>query len=490
MGHGPRARKMNRRRAVLLLLPVVLLAGPWLLPAGAAGQEAPSPPGGGDRQGGRPIITMAVEGMITAGTADYGERVLARAQEEDAVLVIIRLNTPGGLVDATLRLVTAIMASPVPVVVHVAPGGSIAASAGSFLVTAAHIAAMAPGTTVGAAMPVTLSPDPNQPAQAADEKTIQFLAGHLRSIAQERGRPPETAQRFVTENLTLPAAEAVAAGMADLTAADQEELLAALAGRTVVTATGTVELDVTGAPVVPVETTFPNRVRSFLSNPQIAFILVLVGGLGIYLGFTSPGFYVPETLGALALLLGLYGLGLFATSGLALALLALGFILILAEAFTPGFGVLGIAGAAALLLGLFLLPQEPLLPVDWFGTFRALALVVVAAAVLLVIAVTTALWRTRRGRADDLTLWESRGVVVQELAPEGLVKVGGELWRARSADGQVLPAGVAVQVLARKGLLLTVGPVAQETAGRETAPGSAPATGPQATNKESQDDHP
>ncbi len=461
---------MRRRARGLAVMLLVLLAPPLrglipatelraAIPVGPAGRlpelPATSPPVATATPA---VFVLSVEGTVTAGTARYVASGIRRAEREGAAAVVLRLNTPGGLVSATLDILRATARAGRPVVVWVAPSGGIAASAGAFILVGAHVAAMAPGTTVGAAMPVVVDPTGGE-TRAADEKTTRFLAGHMRSVARERGRPVEVAEAFVTENLTLDAREAREQGIADLLAEDFDELLSAIHGREVRTAAGPVTLETDGATARALGMSPGERLQDLVSNPQLAFLLLIGGAYALYLGLSAPGTLVPEVLGAIALLLGIFGLGLFQTNVAGVLLMALGFAFLLAEAFTPTFGALGIGGALALLLGAILLPREPLMPTGWHRAFQGTAAGAVLAAAAISFTAVAAVLRARRQRRRAGPPLEDRfGVATTDLEPEGSVRLAGELWRARAAGGKRVAAGTRVEVVSRDGLLLTVRP--------------------------------
>lgn len=439
----------------LSLLPV--LAAPGLA------QEPPEPA----------VVVLRVDDLITAGMADYVTEELARAESLGAPAVVIRLDTPGGLVDATLEILQAISQAQVPVITWVGPPGAIAASAGSFILVAGHVAAMAPGTTTGAAMPVTLDPAGGEP-QPAEEKTINFLAGHLRSLARARGRPVEVIEEFVTENRTLEADEALRLKVVDVLAEDLDALLRAVDGRTVrLAGDRLVTLRTADAPVEEVPMSLSRRFQHLVSNPQLAFLLLVGGAYGLYIGLVSPGTLIPETLGAILVLLGVYGLGLFEASLTGVLLILLGLAFLISEAFVTTHGILATAGAISLALGALLLPREPLLPGPWFVAFRNTAVGVAIAFAVLSAVVVAAVVRTRRRRAREGTGAEfpRRGRATTPLDPEGWVRLGGELWRARAAEPPI-PAGQEVEVVAREGLKVVVRP-----AGRAEPAGDTPENG-------------
>lgn len=434
----------------------------------AAPSPAPAPSNSTTRLQEPLVIVAGVRGTITAGQLGYLRRQIDNAEKKGAQLFLIEMDTPGGLVDATIKINSAILNAPLPVAVLVAPAGAIAASAGSFIVLSADIAAMAPGTTIGAAQPVTLTPEG---AESAGEKTTRFLAQHLRSLAREKGRPEDIAERFVTENLTLSAREALEAGVIDYLAADRAELLRLIDGLTVEKGGRTYTMDTAGAAVVEAEMNLRERFQNWLSDPQIAFLLLMLGVMGIYFGLSSPGTFIPEVIGGILLIMGIYGIGLFDTNTTGIILLFLGIGLIVAEIFTAGFGVLGVGGALSLVAGAILLPHEPLMGADWYGVFRFTAIGVAVAVAVISLLVFQRVVHSRRHSPTGSTLLGAprRGVVVTEIpaAGTGMVRAHGELWQARSAEGAVIPPGIEVEVVRADTLTLYVRPARQDKESKE-----------------------
>lgn len=401
------------------------------------------------------VRVIEVDGTITAGQKYFIERQVRIAVEEDAQLLVVVLNTPGGLVDATMEINSSFMNAPIPVAVLVAPTGAIAASAGAFIVISSDLAAMAPGTTIGAAHPVAVSPEGTE---TADEKTTIFLAKHLRGMAEEKGRPADIAERFVTENLTLNAREALEEGVIEYLASDVTELLEQLDGITVEKMGATYRLNTAGAVQKTGEMNTREKLQNWLSDPQIAFFLLMLGIMGIYFGFNAPGTFVPEVVGGILLVMGIYGIGLFDTNTTGILLLLLGIGLIVAEIFVAGFGVLGIGGAACLIFGAILLPMEPLMAPDWYETFRYTVIGTVLALTILTVVVVHLVIRSRKRTTGGSTYFNppEKGVVVEKLAPEGMLKARGELWKARSADGTDVPEGTEVEVVRYENMVLWV----------------------------------
>lgn len=410
------------------------------------------------------VYILEVKKTVTFGTARYIERGLEEAQSNQADACIISLNTPGGLVDATLEIIQDMSAAKIPVITYVNPEGGIAASAGTFILLNGHIAAMSPGTTCGAAMPVTISPT-GEGSQAADQKTINFLAGHMKSIANQRGRPTDLAGQFVTDNLVLNNREALEKGVVDYVAADREELLNQI-HNTMVTVNGqNVVLRTAGARMVTVPQNTSEKLINLISDPTLSMIFLMIGIMGLLIGFYSPGFVLPETLGAISLILGLSGIGLFQGNLTAGLLILLGIGLLVAELFTPTFGILGIGGVVSIVMGILLFPNEPLMPERWFSAFKftALGVGLVAAVFLLIAVLGIAKLRGRQPSQGNMVSLE--GAVTAELHPRGFIRISGEIWQAEAKDGNTVKEGELVRVVERRGLLLLVEPVNQNENG-------------------------
>ncbi len=449
--------------AVVVLTMVIVLPTTVLFSSADVSSQAQS-----SHESKGPVIVIRIEETITAGQLTYLQHQLTRATEMQAQLFLIEMNTPGGLVDATLKINTTLLNSPLPVAVLVVPSGAIAASAGCFIILSADIAAMAPGTTIGAAQPVTLTPEG---AADAGEKTTRFLAQHLRSLAREQGRPEDIAGRFVTENLTLSSREALEKGVIDYLAADRTELLRLIDGQ-IVTKKGEARLlDTAGASVIETEMNLRERFQDWLSDPQIAFILLMLGVLGLYFGFSTPGTFVPEVIGGILLIMGIYGIGLFDANTTGIILLLLGIGLIVTEIFTAGFGIFGIGGALSLLAGAILLPREPLMGTDWYGAFRYTAIGVAVAVAVISLLVIQRIVHSRRHRPAGHTFLSTPqcGKVFTEIPDggQGIVRAHGELWQARSADGTAIAPETEVDVVRSDSLILYVRPVQENENDRD-----------------------
>ncbi len=325
------------------------------------------------------IVLIPVDDAIGPATSDYFVRALEDAAESGARLVVVTLDTPGGLDTAMRDMIQAMLASTVPVVVYVSPNGARAASAGTYLVYASHVAAMAPATNLGAATPVQIGgspggarppvPDDNPPAadegkgdgedkkpapapsDALERKAVNDAVAYIRSLAELRGRNADWAETAVREGASLSAGEALKQGVIDLVADDLPALLKALDGRVVRLPSGEVTLQTAGLPLRAVEPDWRTRVLSLITNPNVAYLLMLIGIYGLLLEGYNPGAVLPGVVGAISLLLALFAFQVLSVNFAGLALIALGVLLIIAESFAPSFGALGLGGIVAFVIG-------------------------------------------------------------------------------------------------------------------------------------------
>jgi membrane-bound serine protease (ClpP class) len=409
------------------------------------------------------LRVLRVEGVINPISARYVVRGIADATREGDVAVLIELDTPGGLLDATQEITGAMLNAGVPVVVYVTPAGTHAASAGTFITMAGHVAAMAPSTRIGAATPV--SGEGQEIPEDLRTKIINDTAVYARSIADARDRNADWAEDAVRDGVSVGAEEAVELGVVDLVAADRTELLAAIDGLTVRLPDGDVTVETADAAVVEVPMSPFEEVLKVLSDPNIALILLSLGTLGIYFELSNPGAFFPGIFGAIALVLALFSLGTLPINFAGLALLLFGLVLLGAEIWVASGGVLGIGGGIAFVIGALILVDDTQAP--FLEVSRPLILGITLALVAFVLVALRAVMRTRLRPAyiggNDMV---GRDGMVRGTSS---VFVEGELWRARPAapDGTLKP-GDRVRVIGREVLDLIVEPLPEAANEKES----------------------
>lgn len=391
------------------------------------------------------VVRVRVEDTIQPASQQFIERVIAEAAERDADLVVMELDTPGGLVDTTRDITTAITTSAVPVVVYVYPPGARAASAGFFILLSADVAAMAPGTNTGAAHPVGGQGE-NLPEDVRD-KVTNDAAAMVRSLAEQRGRNPETAERTVNESISLTAEEALEEGLIDLMASDFNDLLEQLKGFEVTRFNGEiVTLDLDELQIVEFEPTFAERLFSVLANPNIAYLLMALGALGLYVEITHPGGILPGVVGVIFLLLGLYSVSVLPVSWAGVALIFVALMLFILEVKVASYGLLTVGGVISFVLGSLMLFEGPIPAMRVsMGVVLPTALVVAAVTGFLLTRVLRA--HRERPMTGREGLVGEEGRAISELSPDGKVGVHGEYWDGRSMGGAIA-AGSAVRVVA------------------------------------------
>ena len=406
------------------------------------------------------VIAVDVSGMVHPVTVEIVSGALERARAEHAALVIVRLNTPGGLMDAMRETIGKIVTSPVPVVTFVEPSGVRAASAGFFILEAGDVAAMAPGTNSGAAHPVAMGTEMDA---VMKEKVENDAAAYLRSITDKRGRNSALAETAVRQSKSFTEKEALDQHLIDLVAPDERQLLTALDGRTITRFDGQQQvLHTAGAEIETYDETLRQRIVSAIADPNIAFILLIIGALAIYIEFSSPGLIAPGVVGAILVLLGLSAISVLPINWLGAALIILAFVLFALEAKFTSHGVLGAGAAVAMALGAVMLIDSPFpeMRIHW-PTAIAVTLPFSAITIFLVsIAV-----RARRGKVEtgvDGMIGEV-GKAITPLAPEGKIFVRGEYWDAVST--QPAQVGTRVRVTAMEKLKLTVEPIPEQSGG-------------------------
>ncbi|PKO63275.1 MAG: hypothetical protein CVU24_00120 [Betaproteobacteria bacterium HGW-Betaproteobacteria-18] len=458
------------RRGVRLLLRNWLLALAWCW-------SAVAPPAAAQ------VAVLTVHDAIGPASADYIVRGLERAQQMGTPLVVIELDTPGGLDTSMRQIIRAILASPVPVATYVSPAGSRAASAGTYILYASHIAAMAPATTLGAATPVAIglpgvppapktapeqAPGASAPSQAASApaekppalpggamtaKQVNDAAAFIRGLADQRGRNAVWAERAVREAVSLTAAEALRENVIDVVASDITNLLVQIDGRTVRMASGELRLQTRDLATQAHPPDWRHRLLGAIANPSFALVLLMIGIYGLMFEFSSPGFGVPGTVGAICLLLAMFALQLLPVNYAALALILLGFALLAAELLTPAFGVLGVGGIVAFMAGGLLLFDRDVpglgvpLPLIFGISITAAAGVLLGGSMAL---------RARRAPvvSGAEQMIGARGEVLQVKDGQAWAQIHGERWQVR-AEAPLQP-GQRVRVVGMTDLALQV----------------------------------
>ncbi len=414
-------------------------------------------------------IVFVIEDAITPLEAKRFSSAIKDADAAGARLLIVQLSTPGGLLDSTRTMVEDIFAAPLPVVVYVSPPGARAASAGTFITAAAHVAAMAPATNIGAASPVGAGGEDLPDTIKA--KATQDAAAFLRSIASQRGRNVDALQDTVLKAESYTADEAVELRVVDLTAENLADLLAQLHGRTIDFNGKQVQLDTEGLPLTTIERTPVERFIGFLANPNIAFLLLTIGGIGILIESFSPGLIGPGAIGVIALVLAFLAFGNLPVNWVGVGLILLAMALFFVEAQVPGIGIFGVIGAVGFLIGAFLLfgninftPQVPELPNA--PSFTISLWIIGAMSALLFASMLLTIRALRQGRSipsyyeysssNPENLIGAIGTATTDLDPMGSVRVGGEQWSAVSDSGTSVSSGERVMIIEVDGLTLKV----------------------------------
>nr|WP_218178335.1 nodulation protein NfeD [Pseudomonas putida] len=420
------------------------------------------------------VWVLGIDDAIGPASADYLVRSLDQAQAQGAQLVVIRLDTPGGLDSAMRQMIKAILASPVPVATYVAPSGARAASAGTYILYASHVAAMAPGTNLGAATPVQIGGPPGAPkddkAKGSDDETlsrkqVNDAAAYIRGLAQLRGRNADWAEKAVREAVSLPASEALRLNVIDQVADDLPALLRKLDGKTLEAAGQPHQLQTAGASLVEHLPDWRTRVLAVITNPSVALILIMVGVYGLLFEFMSPGSTVGGVVGGICLLLALYALQLLPVSFAGVALILLGIAFMIAEAFLPSFGVVGFGGIVAFVVGALILIDTDApgfgIPLALIGTLAVLSALFIGGVLGMALKA-----RQRALVSGDAGLVGSLVTVTQVMAGNpfrGVVLAQGEQWQVQCATP--LQAGQNVRVTARHGVMLDVSAAAPAAQG-------------------------
>ncbi|WP_448583791.1 NfeD family protein [Thermocrinis sp.] len=383
---------------------------------------------------------------------EYVKRNIAKAEKENGTLFILELNTPGGLETSMRQVIQEFQKTPLPVVVYVYPPGGRAASAGAIITASADIAVMAPGTNIGAAHPVQVGGERME--EAVKQKALQDMLAFVRSIAREKGRNPEVLEKMVKESISLTPDEALKEGVIDLIAVDRADLLKKLDGKRVKKHGREIVITTSGVPVVDVEESIRESFLKIITNPTVAYMLLLIGFYGIFFELYNPGAIIPGAVGVVSLLLGLYGLGIIGINWLGLFLILAGLLLLILELITPTFGGLAIAGLVALAIGSLVLisPDSP------YGDIplSVIATMVFATALFFLVAGRLGLKAQKRKKMtgyEELIGEEAEAITDFENG-KGKVFIKGEIWNAVSKDD--IKKGEKVLVEEVKGLTLYV----------------------------------
>jgi membrane-bound serine protease (ClpP class) len=421
---------------------------------------------------------ILIQDAIGPATSGYFEKAHRRALESGASLIVVQIDTPGGLDSAMRDIIKSILNSPVPVACFVAPGGARAASAGTYILYACHVAAMAPATNLGAATPVPVGgsaplpgmpqkPDPKdgkdekpeEPPKAAPDamqaKIVNDAVAYIRSLAEKRGRNADWAERAVREGASLTAERALEQNVIDLMANDVDDLLKKIDGRTVATTTGELTLKTAGIAVERIEPDWRMKFLGIITNPTVAYVLLLIGIYGLLLEGYHPGAILPGVVGAICLLLAMFAFQVLPVNYVGLALVLLGVVLMIAEAFAPSFGVLGVGGLVAFVFGSIMLMD---IDVPGYGVNRGIIAGIATGGAGILGLTLFLLWGARRKPVvtGEQTLIGHTVEVLEPIETEGWGWVAGERWRLRTRVP--LRAGERPRIVSMDGLTLIVEP--------------------------------
>lgn len=403
------------------------------------------------------IIELNIKGPIGPATADYVERGIDKGQNADLILII--LDTPGGLYEATRAIIQKILLSKVPIIIYVSPNGARAASAGTYLMYASTLAAMAPGTQLGAASPVAigsgLSAEDKETRKKStmDKKTTSDAVATIRSLAELRGRDPIFAQAAVMDAVSITSTEALKRGVINYIAVDKDDLLLKINGVTVTQNNQKITLDTTNPHIELISPDWRTRFLSIITNPTVAYLLILLGIYGIFFEMVNPGYVLPGVVGTVAMLLALYALQLLPVNYAGLALIILGIMFIIAEAFTPSFGALGIGGTLAFILGSIMLMDTHLeaYQIAWSVIWAMAVINVLIFTILMGMLIKSRRQKVRNGLE---MLVGAKGRALCDIDLDGQAIIRGEIWSVHAKSP--ITADKIIKVIHTSGLLLEV----------------------------------
>jgi membrane-bound serine protease (ClpP class) len=438
LGYFVFRRKSLKRNNVLLILPIVFL---FVSVATVPSQEK------------APVYTIEVDGIINPATAKFIVDSIDQATQQGAQCLIVKLDTPGGLMESMRTIVKKELASTIPIIVYVAPSGGRAASAGVFVTMAAHIAVMAPGTHIGAAHPVTLGGGEGKESKTMTEKIVNDTVSYIKTIAKNRGRNVEWAEKAVVKSVSITEEEAVKLNVVDFISPDLPSLLTKIDGKVVKFDGVTRTLHTKGVQPKPIEMSWRDRLLDIISNPTIAYILLMLGIYGIFFELSSPGAILPGVVGGIFLILAFYALQMLPVNYAGLALILFAIILFIAEIKVVSHGLLAVGGVISLFLGSMMLFQSPL---EYMRVSLSVVIpAVVVSAAFFIFAVTKAInARLKKPTTGMEGLVGEVGIASTPIGPEGKVSIHGEFWNVMS--DQNIEKGERVQVIGVDNLKLKV----------------------------------
>jgi membrane-bound serine protease (ClpP class) len=446
--------QVKRRLRMILLVSLCLLGAMGMIIHPASSQVEPGS-----------VFVLQVEGIINPPLSNYVERAIQEAIMAEAQLIVMMIDTPGGLDSSMRSIIQQMLASPVPVAVYVSPPGSRAASAGLFILVGSHIAAMSPNTSTGSATPVSLGGDMDD-AQTA--KVVGDAVAYIRTLAESHDRNADWAERAVREGISSTEREALDLNVIDLVATNLDNLLAQIDGWVVVTTAGEITLDLAEAPIVEAPMNFAENFVHVISNPEIAFILLSVGSIGLLAELYNPGALFPGVTGAIALILAFFSLGNLPTNWAGVALIVFAIILIVAELMTEGFGVLGVGALVAFVLGAVIMYRPFQTPSPALPDLRVdpvvLTVVTVSMGAFMVLVLSQLLKTRTAPISTGKEYYIGQTARVHEtLNPRGRIWFEGQTWwsEIRSGEGEI-PTGKRVRIVGIDGLTLIVEPVEEE----------------------------